>query len=238
MSISRHQAVGAYRRWEPPAFGEPEEPQQPAPDADLAPSPPASPPPEPVVEAAPAPEPLPETQPEIQLPTAAEIESMYDDARREGYEAGFAEGAELARQQANRLGELGDGLDTALKQLDQEVADEIVALAIEVARQMVRRTLAENPEEALIETVRAALNQLPQAQVRIHAHPDDIALIRSYLADQPTHLHHQIIEDDSLTRGGCRLQAPASEIDATVETRWRRILEGIGHRGSTWDDGK
>lgn len=235
MSISRHQAVGAYRRWEPPAFGEPEEPPPPpTPDADLAP--PA--PPEPVVEAAPPPEPQPELQPGIQLPTAADIESMFEDARREGHEAGFTEGAELARQQANRLSDLANGLDTALKQLDQEVADEIVALAIEVARQMVRRTLADNPEEALIETVRAALNQLPQVQVRIHAHPDDVVLIRSYLADQPNHLHHQIIEDDSVTRGGCRLQAPASEIDATVETRWRRILEGIGHRGSTWDEAK
>lgn len=234
MSISRHQAVGAYRRWEPPTFGEPEEPQLQPPEAE--PAPPA--PPEPAVEAAPPPEPAPAPQPEIQLPTAAEIESMFDDARREGYEVGFAEGAEYAREQANRLGGLADGLDTALKQLDQEVADEIVALAIEVARQMVRRTLAENPEDALIETIRAALNQLPQAQVRIHVHPDDVVLIRTYLAEQPTHLHHQIIEDDSVTRGGCRLQAPASEIDATVETRWRRILEGLGHRGSTWDDGK
>ncbi|MBD5805142.1 Flagellar assembly protein FliH [Azoarcus sp. Aa7] len=234
MSISRHQAVGAYRRWEPPAFGEQEEPQLRPPETEPAPSAPL----EPAVEAAPPPEPPPAPQPEIQLPTAAEIEAMFDDARREGYEGGFAEGAEFAREQANRLGGLADGLDTALKQLDQEIADEIVALAIEVARQMVRRTLAENPEEALVETVRAALNQLPQAQVRIHVHPDDVALIRAYLAEQPTHLHHQIIEDESVTRGGCRLQAPASEIDATVETRWRRILEGLGHRGTSWDDGK
>lgn len=234
MSISRHQAVGAYRRWEPPAFGAQEEPLAETPVAD--PTPPAAP--EPVAEAAPPAEPPPPIQPDIQLPTAAEIEAMFDDARREGYEAGFVEGAELARLQASRLGELADGLDGALKQLDQEVADEVVGLAIEVARQMVRRALVENPEEALIETVRAALNQLPQAQVRIHVHPDDVALIRTYIAEQPTHLHHQIVEDDSVTRGGCRLQGTASEIDATVETRWRRILEGLGHRGSSWGDGK
>ncbi|WP_407278261.1 flagellar assembly protein FliH [Aromatoleum evansii] len=234
MSISRHQAVGAYRRWEPPAFGEQEELLPETPEADLPP--PA--PPEPVAETAPPPEPPPAVQPGIQLPTAAEIEAMFDDARREGYEAGYAEGAELARQQASRLAELADGLDGALKQLDQEVADEVVGLAIEVARQMVRRALAENPEEALIETVRAALNQLPQAQVRIHVHPDDVALIRTYIAEQPTHLHHQIIEDDSVTRGGCRLQGTASEIDATVETRWRRILEGLGQRAPHWDDSK
>ncbi|NMG45896.1 flagellar assembly protein FliH [Aromatoleum toluvorans] len=233
MSISRHQAVGAYRRWEPPAFGETEEPQADAPPPEAAPAAP-----EPAAEAAPMPEPPPAPQPEIQLPTAAEIEAMFDEARREGHEAGFAEGAELARQQAGRLAGLADGLDDALKRLDQDVAEEIVALAIEVARQMVRRTLAENPEEAVIETVRAALSQLPQAQVRIHVHPDDVALVRTYLADQPTHLHHHLLEDDTMTRGGCRLQSPASEIDATVETRWRRILEGLGHRDAHWEAAK
>ncbi len=233
MSISRHQAVGAYRHWEPPAFGEAEEPQADAPLPEVAPAAP-----EPAAKAAPMPAPPPAPQPEIQLPTAAEIEAMFDEARREGHEAGFAEGAELARQQADRLAGLADGLDDALKRLDQDVAEEIVALAIEIARQMVRRTLAENPEEAVIETVRAALNQLPQAQLRIHVHPDDVALARTYLADQPTHLHHQVLEDDTVTRGGCRLQSPASEIDATVETRWRRILEGLGHRDAHWEAAK
>ncbi|AYH43098.1 flagellar assembly protein FliH [Azoarcus sp. DN11] len=232
MSVSRHQAVGAYRRWEPPAFGDAQEPQADAPLPEAAPAAP-----EPATET-PETEPPPAPQPEIQLPTAAEIEAMFDDARREGHEAGFAEGAELARQQVARLAGLADGLDDAFRRLDQDVAEEVVALAIEVARQMVRRTLAENPEEAVTETVRAALNQLPQAQVRIHVHPDDVALVRSYLADQPTHLHHQILEDDTVTRGGCRLQSPASEIDATVETRWRRILEGLGRGDAHWEAAK
>lgn len=225
MSISRHQAVGAYRRWEPPSLGEPE----PAP-VDTTPAEPEPPRQPEIPEVA-----LPE-QPAIQLPTAADIESMFEDARREGYTAGFAEGAELARQQAERLAGLADGLDQALKRLDQEVADEIVALAVEIARQMVRQTLADHPS-AINDTVRTALQQLPQSQVRIHVHPDDMALVREYLAEQSVHPHPQLIEDDSVTRGGCRLHTPGSEIDATLETRWRRILEGLGRSDTAWKDG-
>jgi len=226
MNISRHQAVGAYQRWEPPSLGEPE----PAPvDATAAE-------PEPLAQPEPRDVALPQLEPAIQLPTAADIESMFEDARREGYATGFAEGAELARQQAERLAGLADGLDQALKRLDQEVAEEIVALAVEIARQMVRQTLADHPS-AINDTVRTALQQLPQSQVRIHVHPDDMALVREYLAEQSVHPHHQLVEDDSVTRGGCRLHTPGSEIDATLETRWRRILEGLGRSDTAWKDG-
>lgn len=225
MSISRHQAVGAYRRWEPPTFGEGGlmPPEIPVPETP--------PEPEPPVEAMP----LPDPEPPIQLPTAADIEAMFDDARREGHEAGFAEGAEQARQQAARIAALADALEEALARLDQDVAEEVTSLAIEIARQMVRRSLADQPE-GVTDTVRAALNLLPQSQVRIHVHPDDAALVRAFLSDQPVHLHHQLIEDDSVTRGGCRLHGTGSDIDATVETRWRRILEGLGRDDTAWTE--
>lgn len=231
MSISRHQAGGAYRRWEPQAFGEPA-----AAAADDIPLPEQEP------AALPEPEPLPpptpeiEPRPQFQLPTAAEIEAMFEDARREGYETGFQEGSDAARQQAQRMSGLVDELDDSLKRLDHDIAEEVVGLAVEIARQMVRRSLAVSPE-AVTETVRSALNQLPQAQVRIHVHPEDAALVREYLGDQPGALPHLVIEDESITRGGCRLHGNTSEIDATVETRWRRILEGLGREASAWQEG-
>ncbi|NMG76405.1 flagellar assembly protein FliH [Aromatoleum diolicum] len=227
MSISRHQAVGAYRRWEPPSLDDPGQAQVHVTPAEPEPLPPPEPP------AASLPEPAPE--PTIQLPTAADIEAMYEDARREGYTAGFAEGAELARQQAERLADLANDLDESLKRLDQDVAEEVVALAVEIARQMVRHTLADHPS-TINDTVRTALHQLPQSQVRIHVHPDDMALVREFLAEQSVHVHHQLLEDDSVTRGGCRLHTPSGEIDATLETRWRRILEGLGRGDTAWEE--
>jgi flagellar assembly protein FliH len=223
MSVSRHQAVGAYRRWEPPAFdpAAPAEAPAGAPDASAV--------------AASAEPVLPEDPPEppIHFPTADEIETMYEQARTEGQAAGYAEGAAQARAEAARLAALADGLDQALVRLDEGVAEEILALAIEVARRMVRLTLAERPA-AVAETVKAALQQLPQNQVRIHLHPDDIALVRAHLADPLEHGHHRLLEDDTVTRGGCRLDAAGSDIDATVETRWRRILEGLAVSDTAW----
>ncbi|QTQ30868.1 Flagellar assembly protein [Aromatoleum bremense] len=232
MSISRHQAVGAYRRWEPPAFGG--EPEADAPRAaDPAPPPPAPPQPEP----APRPEPdlPPDPEPPVRLPTAADIESMFEDARRDGHEAGYREGAEQAQQEAMRIAALADALDEALARLDRDVAEELVGLAMEVARRMVRNALAEQPE-AVIETVRMALNQLPQAQARIHLHPDDVALVRAYLAEQSGHGHPTLIDDDAISRGGCLVQTAGSQLDATLETRWRRVLETLGRPDTGWQE--
>lgn len=235
MSISRHQAVGAYRRWEPQSFDE--QPEEAEPEAAQPPEPPAEPEPEPPPQEPP--------EPEYTLPTADDIEAMFEQARAEGaatghaeghaagYAAGYAEGAGRAREEAERLAGMSAELDRALTRLDEEVAEEILALAIEVARQMVRHTLAEHPA-AVAETIKAALHQLPQGQARIHLNPGDAALMREHLADPLEHGHHRLVEDDTVTRGGARLEAANSQVDATVETRWRRVLEGLGRAGAAW----
>jgi len=236
MSISRHQAVGAYRRWEPPAFGSEPAPALDAPNVD---SPhaaePAPPPAPPQPELAPPPDLPPDPEPPVRLPTAADIESMFEDARRDGHEAGYREGAEQARQEAVRIGALADALDEALARLDRDVAEELVGLAIEVARRMVRNALVEQPE-TVIETVRTALNQLPQGQARIHLHPDDVALVRAHLVEQSGHGHPTLIDDDAISRGGCVVQTAASQLDATLETRWRRVLETLGRPDTAWQE--
>jgi flagellar assembly protein FliH len=259
MSVSRHQAVGAYRRWEPAEFGsdEPAGPgtagskRTPVPDpadalaatslrASAAANAAAATPPAPPEHSLP---------PDFHLPTAEEIERMHDEVRAagfaEGRAAGYAEGLEAGRAtgyadgkgqaeaEASRLKSLADGLDEALRAIDNEVAEEIMALAIEMARRMVRITLADHPETVL-ETVRSALLQLPQGHAQIHLHPDDIALARQHLGEQLTHGGHRLQEDARLQRGECRIDGQGAQVDATLETRWRRVLESIGHDRARW----
>lgn len=76
--------------------------------------------------------------------------------------------------------------------------------------------------------MREALQQFPQNNAMIHLHPDDTALIREYLGEQVAHMGHRLIEDDAISRGGCLIEASGSELDATVETRWKRILSNLG----------
>lgn len=176
-----------------------------------------------------------EAEPAVKLPTAEEVEQILQQAREQGHQAGYDEGQRSgyekgqakAREEAARLAAAAGKLDAALRSLEAGVADELLALALEVARQTVRREIAANPE-ILLDVVKEALGQLPHQHAAIYLHPDDASLLRSYQGDQLAHAGHRIHEDAKLKRGDCILEAGGSHVDATVATRWRRVLEGLG----------
>lgn len=241
MAIERHQAAGAYRRWEPPSFDPQEQAPASEPPAEQAP-PPAS------IEAEAT---LPE---DFRFPTAEELERMQEQARaeaheegyragfaagqqtgyREGHEAGYRDGLEQARAEAQKLGHMVEALEHAFEQLDAQITEELMGLALAIARKMVGDTLATQPQ-AIADTVRRALQELPQRSAIIRLHPDDAAQVRELLGDSLAHGAHRMIEDDTLTSGGCVLEAGDTRVDATVQTRWRRIVESLGRDEADWD---
>lgn len=194
-----------------------------------------------------------ETPPDVQWPTANEIEEIHRQAREQGYQRGFAEGKEegyaagqsagnqagleagqiLARVEAERLGAAATQLEQALATLESQVADELLALALELARGIVRQEISARPE-TLLTVVREAMAQLPHQHTAIYLNPEDASLVRSYLGDQLAHAGHRIHEDFKLKRGDCILEAGGSQLDATVAMRWRRVLEEIGIE-SAWE---
>ena len=215
----------AYTRWQADSFDAPVKkaaPPAPAP----APSPPPPPP-------APAPEPTEIIPPAPPLPTAEELEAIYNEAHTKGQETGYEEGYKTgiaaAQEHVNTLTQLVKNLQNSLEQLDQEIAESLLACSLEVARQMTKAALQANPE-ILLPTIREALNALPlhHGPVTLLVSPDDAAIVEEHLGDQFNHSGWRIQEDREIAAGGCKLTAGASEVDATLPTRWRRILETIG----------
>ena len=163
------------------------------------------------------------------LPTATDIERMHAEAHEQGYAAGYAEGITAARRSAARIDALLTNLQQAIKELDQELADQLLATAVEIASQMLRQSLRIKPE-LVLPVVREAIATLNAhlGHPALFVHPADAALIRAELGDQLANNNWRLIEDGTLTAGGCRIELGASEVDATLETRWRRVIESIG----------
>lgn len=204
--------MSAWERWEMASF----DPPKPAPEPEPAPAPPPPPP---------APEPEPE--PAVKLPTAEEVEQIYQQARDEGYRVGFNEGQQTALAEAQKFAALVQKLDEAITGMEGEVADELLALALEVSRQVVRETVRLQPE-AILAVVKEALLQLPHQHAMIYLHPEDAALVRIHLGDQLAHAGHRIQDDLALVRGDCRIESGNTRADATLEGRWQRIVAGLG----------
>ncbi|MBU0752770.1 MAG: flagellar assembly protein FliH [Gammaproteobacteria bacterium] len=161
--------------------------------------------------------------PAVKLPTVEEVENIREQARQEGYK----EGQTQARDEAQRLAKAAGKLDAAFKGLEDEIAEELLALAVEIARQVARAELSAQPA-VLLNAIREALALLPHQHAAIFLNPEDASLARSYLGDQLTHAGHRIHEDPKLQRGDCVVESGGSHIDATVATRWRRVLDGLG----------
>ncbi len=165
----------------------------------------------------------------VTLATATEIERMHADASAQGYAAGHAEGLAASRHGAARMEAILASLQQSIRGLDQHVADQLLATAVEIANQVLRQSLRIKPE-LLLPVVREAVATLNAhlGHPAIFVHPDDAALLRAELAEQFANNNWRLIEDATLTAGGCRVELGASEVDATLETRWRRVIEAIG----------
>jgi flagellar assembly protein FliH len=169
-----------------------------------------------------------------QLPTAAEVDQIRQSAQEEGYAAGYAAGRAAVQEEAMRIGEAAGTLERALAGFNQQVGEELVALAIEVARQILRHEIKTQPD-AILAVVREALLQLPHQHAAIYLNPEDAALVRAGLGETLTHAGHRIHEDVTVERGGCVLETGGSQVDASVGMRWRRVVENLG-LNSAWEE--
>lgn len=183
---------------------------------------------------------------QVKLPTAEELEHIHQEAHREGYEAGhqegiaqgYEEGLAKAAEDAERLRQLGDSFAEALQNVEQALGQELLLLALDIAKQMLTRAIKIKPE-LLLPVVRAAIESLPQnaQHPHIHLHPKDAALVREMLNAEP-HTGWRVVEDLHIAPGGCRIETSIAEVDATLPSRWHRISNALG-QDNAWlaDDG-
>jgi len=185
----------------------------------------------------------------VKLPTAEDVERIHQDAHREGYEAGQQEGYEAGyqsgkaqvEQEAERLRALADGLDGAIKNLEQELShglsQEVLSLSLDIAKQMLRQALLVKPE-LLIPVIKSAMESLPQniQHPHIHLHPEDAVLVRDIMGSELSHAGWRIVEDLRVLRGGCMIETASAEIDASLPSRWRRIATMLGQSHAWLDD--
>ncbi|MGH8672659.1 MAG: FliH/SctL family protein, partial [Burkholderiales bacterium] len=96
--------------------------------------------------------------------------------------------------------------------------------------------------ELVLPLVREVLNALPQTikHPTLILHPEDAALVRSNMGAEVMSTaggHGQapwrIVEDAKMRRGGCRVETTDSEIDASIQNRWKHIANAF-NLSSEW----
>lgn len=165
---------------------------------------------------------------------AAGREEGLDQGRREA----LAEQILVAEEERAQLQALLASIGQLLRDFEEQLAGDVLSVSLELARLIVRQALRVHPEVVLA-VVRDVLTVLPgiDAQTSLALNPADVLLVRYLAKDDKAlaSLPWRIVEDPLIERGGCRLENATTEIDATVETRWRRVIAALG-RDDAWID--
>lgn len=157
------------------------------------------------------------------------LEEAFESARKQGYEAGLALAREEAQSQARRFRALAESYGAALDSLDFRLSDQVLNLALDVARQMVAGELAARPER-ILDVVNLALRQMVETmrEARLLLNPEDAAIVRPLLNEALDKSRLRIVEDIRIVRGGCLIETPQGDLDATLQARWRQVVAVLG----------
>ncbi|MEX8192074.1 FliH/SctL family protein [Comamonas guangdongensis] len=183
-----------------------------------------------------------------------QLQQMLEQARAEGHAQGLAEGQAQAQQQwqqrlddyvagvgrdnAQRVSDVVQSLEDSFRQMQAAAAQDLLKLACDIARQVVRQELRSQPQ-ALLPVVHEALDMLVEESrpVTVRLNPaDHAALDEALRAEHGAHSRIQWVGDAAIAGGGVKVECGDTEIDGGLDKRWRRAVAALG-LVSTWYEG-
>lgn len=187
---------------------------------------------------------------EIPMPNVEEVlQNARDEAERiiaeaEEQSAIMAEAArdrltseiriELEAEMNLKVNEIRDNFATTIQQVSSlsggiiaQSETEMVELALEIAKKIVGREVTIDREVALtlVKISLAKLHNRTFAKVLLN--PEDFAYIQSHLERADFHGSIELVEDRSISLGGCLIQTETGEIDARIESQFDEIAYGL-----------
>jgi flagellar assembly protein FliH len=160
----------------------------------------------------------------------------YEQGARAGFQQGYEQGSQAleafeSRKAADVSGQMQrllDGFARDLAAMESQVASDLVSLAVDIARQVLRRELSVDPE-ALLPAAREALRALGEGasalEVRLNA--QDAARIAPHLEAAKSG-PCRVVVDESLPRGACRVEGDTGIAEAGFAQRWQAVMARLG----------
>jgi flagellar assembly protein FliH len=167
-----------------------------------------------------------------------EAESIQRDAYQAGFEQGEKAGEKLALQKIEPVIDTFEQLIRNIggdrEQLIKRHEQDLIKIAFLIATQVVRETIQQDPQ-TIARVVSAAMLKVNRTQkLLLRVNAMDRTLLEKYFeahADGDWLARHVVIEvDDTVGRGGCRLETETGNVDATIETQLAVL------KNTLWDD--
>ena len=175
------------------------------------------------------------------FPFGRSLKDMALQIEKEAYEKGFAQGEKdglelgLKRFESvlQSFQKILEEVQSYQKEYDRKHEGEMVRFLLTLARRVLRQEFP-HAEETVAETLREAIQQVAERKkFQIHLHPKDYEFLKTHPERLPFPLNEEnpegakLVADPSLLRGGCLIETPFGDIDATLESQLDQITAGI-----------
>ncbi|HUA21411.1 MAG TPA: FliH/SctL family protein [Bryobacteraceae bacterium] len=165
------------------------------------------------------------------MPASSASDPKIQAAQQEGFRQGQAAGrqqisAQLEAMQS-RLARSIEELTGLRARFRHEAEEDVVALALAVARRILHRELTVAPD-ALLGLVKAALEKIETREVhRVRVSRDDAPQVQRFFEEMGLPRRVEVIADPGLARGAVILDSTRGLLDASVETQLSEIERGF-----------
>lgn len=168
----------------------------------------------------------------------AQLQQQHEQRLHEARDAGVREGEASGRQRAaaelqpviDRLARSIEEIGGLRARLRAEAEADLVQLSLAIARRVLRRELAIDPE-ALHGLVLGALEKLQGQEIsRVRVHPGHVALVTESLRRNSASAKVEVIPDPSCVLGTVVFETQRGNLDASIEAQLQEIERGLADR--------
>lgn len=159
-----------------------------------------------------------------------------EEGLQKGFQAGLHQAQEEEAVSERKFLALSSAFQEALRLADEKIANDLLKLALDIAKSMLKTTLCVDTTK-IIPIVKDAIHHLPSVQqpARLMLHPGDAITVREHIGEELREEGWHIVEDAHVEAGGCMIETASNQIDASNATRWKRLSKALGQPGE-WDD--
>ena len=151
------------------------------------------------------------------------------------HQQGVQEGQASARQELGahveamhvRMARAIEEMSGMRQRFRQEAEEDVVKLALAIARRILHRELTVAPE-ALLGLVKAALEKIEAREVHtVRIRPEDAPMVKQFLGKLGLPQRVEVVSDPGLERGAAIFDSSRGALDASVETQLSEIERGL-----------
>jgi flagellar assembly protein FliH len=153
----------------------------------------------------------------------------YEQGLKQGRDEAFAQMQPQLEQVQKTWSDVAGRFEQIRESLHNDARQALLELSLRLAEKVIQRSIDVDPTVVVDQVSAALAHVLGAYDVSVRIHPQDRPIMELATPDLLTEFsqlkHIALVDDDNIRPGGCIVNYGQGQIDATLDTQLRRIVE-------------